>query len=96
MYAAGVRGCTITQCGDERRSDQHRFVPDVTDQNWISHFTVSPLHCCRQAMIGDGIKSREEAREDSMRMNSEVKITNNKSKITKIKGNKTNRKNEER
>lgn len=31
-----------------------------------------------------------------MRMNSEVKITNNKSKITKIKRNKTNRKNEER
>lgn len=31
-----------------------------------------------------------------MRMNSEVKITNNKSKITKIKGNKTNRKNKER
>lgn len=31
-----------------------------------------------------------------MRMNSEVKIKNNKSKITKIKGNKTNRKNEER
>lgn len=46
----------MERCGNERSPDQNQFVPDVTRHNWMSHFTVSPLHWHRQARMGEGIK----------------------------------------